>query len=165
MSAFGLVQGTLNLLVSQPIMVKGDSMLPTLSHRQLVQAVSLRLPWNRVRRGDIVIFRHPQRRNRLFIKRVIGLPGDYVQLADERVLINEQPLREPYLGGASTGSKGKATAWMPDADEYFVLGDNRRDSEDSRDFGLVPRELILQRVWFRHWPPRRFKPQPEPLHG
>ena len=161
MSSFNLAQRVVNLLASQPIIVKGDSMLPTLAHRQIVQAVSLALPWNRIRRGDIVILRHPQQRQRWFIKRVIGLPQEYVQIEDSRVLIDQCPLPEPYLGGALTSDKGKATKWHLDADEYFVLGDNRSISEDSRDFGLVRRELILKQVWFRHWPPRKFQREPE----
>ena len=114
--------------------------------------MSLSLPWNRwnrIGRGDIVILRHPQDQTRTSIKRIIGLPGEYIQILENSVWIDEGPLSEPYLSGALTTTKGKADKWLPEADEYFVLGDNRADSEDSRDFGLVKRDLILERVWFR----------------
>ncbi|MFQ6028309.1 MAG: signal peptidase I [Dehalococcoidia bacterium] len=161
---FNQARSAVNLFSSRPFVVKGDSMRPALADGQYVQPVSLRLPWNHIRRGDIVVLGHP-RENRISIKRVIGLPEEYIQVHAEGVLINECLLSEPYLSNSSGTAKGKASQWYTDADEYFVLGDNRRNSEDSRDFGPVQRDLILKRVWFRYWPVRVFHPEAEPAHG
>ena len=96
-----------------------------------------------------MVFRHPNDRDRTSIKRIVGLPGEYIQIIDNGVRVDEAPLSEPYLSGGLTTTKGRADKWLLDANEYFVLGDNRGDSEDSRDFGLVKRDLILERVCFR----------------
>jgi signal peptidase I len=144
-----LARAVVNRLFESPLRIVGDSMLPTLTDQQRVRTVSLSLPWNRwnrIGRGDIVVFHHPNDRDRTSIKRIIGLPGEYIQLIDDGVWIDESPLPEPYLSGAPTTTKGKAAKWLLDSDEYFVLGDNRGDSEDSRDFGPLRRPLVVERV-------------------
>ena len=151
-----LAREVVNRLFESPLRIVGDSMLPTLTDQQRVRTMSLSLPWsrwsrwsrwNRIGRGDIVVFRHPNDRARTSIKRIIGLPGEYIQIIADGVWIDGSPLPEPYLSGVPTTTKGKADKWLLDADEYFVLGDNRAASEDSRDFGPLPRPLVVERVW------------------
>ena len=105
-------------------------------------------------RGGIVAFRHPQKPQSVYIKRVVGLPNEHIALEDDRVLINGQPQPEPYLDPGSGTGRQYARQWFTDSGEYFLLGDNRGDSEDSRAFGPVECRLIIGRVWFRYWPPR-----------
>ena len=129
-------------------------MAPTLLSGQLVQS----RPFDGLtagtegHRGRIVALRHPQRHEAIYVKRVIGLPNEYVTVGSGVVTVDERKLDEPYLlNGLETRSRG-ATRWFTGADEVFVLGDNRMDSEDSRVFGPVPVELIIGEVWFRYFP-------------
>ena len=137
-------------------------MSPTLNHRDQVLAVRTRRPYHR---GDVVVFRSPVgipgEPVRVNIKRVIGLPQEEIVLEEGGVRINGTVLPESYLPGADTGSspgsrmeqeRETARIWMTDAGEYFVMGDQRGDSLDSRSFGPVGDSLMLGRVWLRYWP-------------
>lgn len=135
--------------------VKGNSMAPTLRSGQTVQTRPVTgLAANNPRaRGSIVALQHPFHSESIYLKRVVGLPNEHVAIANGRVEIDGYPLYEAYLGGRlETQSKG-ATQWFTGADEVFVLGDNRRDSEDSRVFGPVALNLIVGEAWFRYIPP------------
>lgn len=105
-------------------------------------------------RGDIVVFRHPPQASRDFVKRIIGMPGDTIEMKQGVVFINGSKLHEPYVAKADLESMESRT--VP-ANSYFVLGDNRRASNDSRVFGTVPLENIIGRAWIRFWPLDRFK--------
>ena len=129
-------------------------MLPALANRESVLVVRIRLPWNRLRRGDIVVLRHPVWQDRTFIKRIVGLPNEDLRVADGLLYLSGGLLEEPYLDGLFTAGRDGDREWWMGPDEYFVLGDNRSDSHDSRAFGPVDQRLILGRVWFRSWPPR-----------
>ena len=104
-------------------------------------------------RGDIVIFRYPDNEKELFIKRVIGLPGDKVEIKDGLVYINDSktPLSEPYVNGTPVGSFGP---YEVPADSYFMMGDNRNNSADSRFWrnSYVHKDKILGEAWFRYYP-------------
>ena len=139
--------------------VKGNSMAPTLLSGQIVQMRPLTFPEadHTRNRGLIVLLRHPLRRQAIYLKRVIGLPNEHVELADGKVEVDGRTIEEPYLrDNVKTLSMG-ANQWFNDADEVFVLGDNRGDSEDSRVFGPVPLKLIVGQVWFRYFPPALFR--------
>ena len=142
----------MNLFSSARFVVDGDSMLPELAHRESVLAVRTKFPQNRLRRGEIVVLQHPVWKDRIYIKRIVGLPNEDLQLKDGLVYLNGSLLEEPYLDGSSSAGRGRDQDWWMGPDEYFVLGDNRADSQDSRAFGPVDRRLILGRVWFRCWP-------------
>lgn len=136
-------------------------MLPTLAHGQYVLACALNLPWNQPHRGRIVVLRHPRQNHRIYIKRIIGLPNENISLKSGTTYVNDAMLKEPYLANFKYPLRDDHREWWMGTEEYFVMGDNRSDSEDSRVFGPVDRELILGRVWFRYWPPRSWGRVPE----
>lgn len=113
-------------------------------------------PFGGPERGDIIVLTPPAgsvETNQPFIKRVIGLPGDTVEIRDDVVFINGIQIDEPYIDGEDTNCRGGScpTFTVPD-DHVFVLGDNRDNSQDSRDIGMVPRENIIGKAWFTYWP-------------
>jgi signal peptidase I len=132
--------------------VRGSSMAPGIldGDRILVE------PWSYllgpVERGDVVVLRYPLDPDVDYIKRIIGLPGDHVRLAGGRVAINDAWLQEPYVAEVDAGSE--LDLLVPDGN-YFVLGDNRPRSSDSREFGCVPEAFVRGRVDLRLWPPAR----------
>jgi signal peptidase I len=145
--------------VLQTYFIPSPSMEPTLlvGDRILVNKLSYHL--HGVTRGDIVVFATPPKEKsdptiKDLVKRVIGLPGDTISSSGGRVYINGKPLPEPWLP-AGTVTTGIATQRIP-PNEYFVMGDNRSDSQDSRFFGPISRSLIVGRVVVRIWPFSRF---------
>ena len=101
------------------------------------------------RRGEVIVFRYPRDPSRDFVKRVIGVPGDSVEIVEGTVLVNGREVAEPYLTSHDKGSMAEVRLGP---DEYFVMGDNRRGSNDSRNWGPVPEENILGKVWLIYWP-------------
>jgi signal peptidase I len=101
------------------------------------------------RRGDVIVFEFPEDRSRDFIKRVIGVPGDTVKVEDGQVYVNGVPLDEPYVNEEHRSNMDEKV--VPEG-EYFVLGDNRGNSSDSRSWGFVPEENIIGRAMFTYWP-------------
>ena len=100
-------------------------------------------------RGDVVVFQSPRYPERDFIKRIIGEPGDKVEIRSGVVYINDEPIDEPYTQGATTCPCGP---WQVGEDHYFVLGDHRSNSSDSRQFGPIAEESIIGKAWFSYWP-------------
>jgi signal peptidase I len=143
----------------QPFYVKGASMEPNFYDHEYLVIDELSYRFREPERGEIVVFRYPRDPSQFFIKRVIGLPGETVEFANDQVKIynhsypNGVVLKEPYLNGVPTHGQKKITLA---ADEYVVLGDNRDESLDSRVFGPVKRDLIVGRVWVRGLPVSRF---------
>jgi signal peptidase I len=111
-------------------------------------------------RGDIVAFRAPRRVKALcgqtgtFLKRIVGLPGERIVERRGRVFVNGSPLREPYVEPARRDAV--SGSWRVPRDAYFVLGDNRRESCDSRVWGAVPEQRLIGEVFVTYWPPSRF---------
>ena len=140
--------------VAQSFLVQGSSMEPTLvdGQRLLVDKITYRL--REPRRGEIIVFHYPADPRRKFIKRVIGLPGDEVLIAGQRLILNGRPVEEPYVLGPMRGVFGPMT--VPPG-HVFVLGDNRNNSDDSRypDVGPVPMELVVGLARLAYWPPGR----------
>ena len=143
----------------QPVVVEGTSMLPQLNdgERLLVnklvyykfQAVS----WGHIERGDIVVFLFPNDPDKSYVKRVIGLPGETVELRNGKVLINGTELTEDYLDSEHNQSMPSWPAKIVEKHHYFVMGDNRDNSSDSRYWGLVPEKYIYGKAFFRYWTP------------
>ena len=147
----------IRFFIAAPYVVSGASMEPNFEdwHYLIVDRVSYR--FEMPQRGDVVIFDLPQDTSRSLIKRVIGLPGDTVILKGQSVTIvnDEHPkgltLEEPYLDPANLGGVNNMTVTL-EKDQYFVLGDNRRVSADSRIWGTLPRKDIVGRVFLRLFP-------------
>ena len=143
----------------QPVVVDGSSMLPQLhdGERLLVnkfvyyklQSVS----WGHLQRGDIVVFWYPDDPDKSYVKRLIGLPGETVEIRDGRVYINGNELPENYLDEEHNRSKPSFPPQKVEPHHYFVMGDNRDNSSDSRYWGLVPEKYIYGRAFFRYWKP------------
>jgi signal peptidase I len=142
-------------LVVQNFRIQGASMEPTLHDGQFL--LVNRLPHYGIGepgRGDIVVFKAweqgagPEEKD--FIKRVVGLPGDKVEIRDNQVMVNDQVLQEPYLeGNATTDRIGPITLGQ---EEYYVMGDNRGNSSDSRTYGPLPQDRIIGKAWLSYWP-------------
>ena len=139
----------------QPFYVKGASMEPNFYDHEYLIIDEISYRFKEPARGDIVVFRYPSDPRQFFIKRVIGLPGETIQVKDGGVyLVNPKDdkltfLSESYLSGVATPGERRLQLGL---DEYAVLGDNRPSSMDSRHFGAVSRSLIVGRVWLRGWP-------------
>lgn len=135
--------------------IEGTSMAPTLAPAEyiLVDKLAYRV-FGDPDRGDVVVFRD-WNDEQDYIKRIIGLPGEAVDVRDGRVFIDGMPLDEPYLQGAPTGGGGGPTVLGPD--DYFVLGDNRGNSSDSRVHGPLQRDHIVGRAWLTYWPLSRLR--------
>ena len=158
--------------VAQPFQIQQQSMENTLLPDQYVLVDKLTTRWSPYARGDIVVFDPPGQlaeANRVpFIKRVIGLPGDHVELRDGKVYVNDVALDEPYVfrdhgvPQATEPSSDGATDWIVPTGELFLLGDHREASEDSRVFGTVEIGHIIGRAWLRYWPLDSFGVLPRP---
>ena len=145
-----------NLAVSQRYQVDGLSMVPALCHGQHVLAKRLGPDSPPVQRGNIVVFRHPSREGAFHIKRVVGLPLESVSLRDGTTYVNGRRLDEPYSPGCGAQSWRNRGEWTMEAGQYFVMGDNRGDSEDSRRYGPIEHNLVVGMVWLGYWPPRKW---------
>ncbi len=141
----------------QPFYVKGASMEPNFHEHEYLMVDEISYRFREVQRGDVVVFRYPKDPQEYFIKRVIGLPGETVTIKDGTVSVADQSgtavtLKETYLPEyTQTIGSSEEPVKLQD-DEYFVLGDNRNGSKDSRSFGPVNRSFLIGRVFFRGWP-------------
>ena len=140
--------------VARAFTVDGPSMLPTLHDGERLMVDKLTYRFRDPQRGEIVVFRYPANPREHFIKRIIALPGDVVEIRAGRVYVNGTALEEPYVATPTWGHFGPVR--VP-AGRYFVLGDNRTNSEDSRypQVGFVPRSYLEGRALWRFWPPSR----------
>ena len=111
-------------------------------------------PFHGPRRGEIIVFKFPLDPSRSFVKRVIGVPGDTIEIENGRVILNGRLLEEPYLVNPGFGDLEQKV--VP-SDSYFVMGDNRSASDDSRNWGAVPIENVIGRAWVSYWPPDRLR--------
>lgn len=143
----------------QPFVVRGASMEPTFLDREYLLVDEISYRFHEPVRGEVVVFRYPLDPSEFFIKRVVGLPGDTVDIRNGQVIVTnaEHPegvvLDELYLG--SGYHAGLETHAVMNPNEYFLLGDNRGASLDSRNFGPVKEEFLIGRVWVRGWPLQR----------
>jgi signal peptidase I len=139
--------------VVQAFFIPSGSMEPTLMVDDRILVAKFTYRFEPVQRGNVIVFRYPLNPQRDFVKRVIGLPGDRAQLKDGVVYVNGRPLSEKgYTIKPDFGNYGPVT--VP-PNQYFVLGDNRNNSEDSRFFGYVPRANIIGKAVFIYWPLQR----------
>ena len=141
------------LFVAQPFIVSGASMEPTFEHGEYLIIDELSYRFGGPERGDVIIFRYPRNPKEFFIKRVVGLPGETVHIERGSISIEhdgkELKLSEPYVTNTGNGSSMEVRLSQG---EYFVMGDNRPQSSDSRSWGALPRENIVGRALFRLLP-------------
>lgn len=138
----------------QPVRVEGTSMEPELANHDRLFINKFVFHFEKISRGDVVVFHYPLNPKESFIKRVIGMPGDRISISDGTVYINGNALKEPYVPSQYRDDGSMAALIVP-AHEYFVMGDHRSVSEDSRDFGPVPRRDIYGEASFIYWPARQ----------
>jgi signal peptidase I len=147
--------------IAEPRFIPSNSMVPTLriDDRLVVEKVSYRL--HAPKFGDIIVFHPPDfllnqgfKYDQAFIKRIIGLPGQKVEVKDHRVYIDDHPLDEPYINEAP--KYGMSAITIP-TDSFFVMGDNRNNSNDSHVWGFLPRKNIIGHAWLRFFPFNRLR--------
>lgn len=142
--------------------VEGHSMDPTLADNQFLMVSKLAYRLGEVQRGDIIVFRDPHGGKRKLIKRVIGLPGEVVEIRNGQVFINDRQLAEPYI--AAPGRYSSAPMPIPEG-QYFVLGDNRNNSSDSHNWGTLLQDKLVGKAWVSYWPPRLWGVLPHETYG
>ncbi len=137
----------------QPVKVEGTSMMPTLTDQEriFINKFTYRLGPNRIDRGDMVVFLYPWDTSKSYIKRIIAVPGDRVEIDDGKVYVNRSAVQEPYVPDEYRDHLSMMPTTVP-VDHYFVLGDHRTSSNDSRAWGFVDRKLIYGKAVFVYWP-------------
>jgi len=144
-------------LISVRFVVDGPSMLPTFESGQFLIVSRLHYMLGNPEIGDIVVFHYPGDPQQDYIKRVIGGPGDLVEIRDTQVYVNKVRLEEQYINEqACLPTRCRDNIWQLGEDEYFMMGDNRNRSSDSRSFGPVQRQYIVGEVVFRYFPLSEF---------
>src|SRR5271170_7950259 len=146
-----VVSAFIIIFLYQPVRVEGTSMLPMLEDqdRLFINKIAYRV--GEIHRGDVVVFEYPRDHTKSYIKRVIALPGDDLRIDRGSVYLNGARLNEAYVPERFTDDRSQPEMVLP-ANEYWVMGDHRSISSDSRDFGAVDRDLIYGKAAFVYWP-------------
>ncbi len=141
------------LFLYQPVKVEGTSMEPTLTNdeRIFINKFIYRFHLGEIEHGDMVVFWYPYDPSKSYIKRVIGVPGDQIEIDQGTVILNGKRLVESYVPEGFRDTASMVLTKVPQ-EEYFVLGDHRRSSNDSRSWGMVPRRFIYGKAVFVYWP-------------
>lgn len=141
------------LFLYQPVKVEGTSMTPALinDERIFINKFVYRFGFSDIVRGDTIVFWAPEDPTKSYIKRVIGVPGDVVEIVDGTVILNGQRLEETYIR-SDYRDRMSMTRRLVENGHYFVLGDHRNSSNDSRSWGTVPRDAIYGKAVFVYWP-------------
>ena len=163
-----IIISALHWFVLEPFVVSGDSMVPSFSSGQYLVIDEVTYYFHKPQRGDVIVFRYPLDPSQFFIKRLIGIPGDTVTIAHGVVSVRPKgsdtayPITEPYVAAANRKDE-TSTITLSD-DEYFVLGDNRNASFDSRTWGPVPGRYIIGQPVLRIFPLQTFTLFPGAYH-
>jgi signal peptidase I len=141
------------VFIYQPVKVEGTSMMPALTDQEriFINKFTYRFGSGNIERGDMIVFWFPLDRTKSYIKRVVGLPGDTVMIDHGKVYVNGAALDEPYVPREYRDQQSKPPETVA-PDNYFVLGDHRGSSNDSRAWGTVPRSYIYGKAVFVYWP-------------
>ena len=131
--------------------VEGSSMEPNLHTGQFLIVNRLSYEFGEPERGDVIVFDYPNNPSDDYVKRIIGLPGDSIRIEDGVIYVNDVVLDEPFPTREIPGFYEGQWPRVPDG-QYFVLGDNRRASSDSRDWGMLEEDLIIGKAWLSYWP-------------
>jgi signal peptidase I len=146
-----VVSAFIIVFLYQPVRVEGTSMLPMLEDQDRLFINKLAYRVGEIHRGDVVVFLYPHDHEKSYIKRVIAVPGDDLKIDHGQVYVNGAAVKEPYVPQRFVDDRSQPEITIP-AHEYFVMGDHRSISSDSRDFGPVERELIYGKAAFVYWP-------------
>lgn len=139
------------IFVVQPVKVEGTSMEPKLEDQERIFVNKFIYHFSQIERGDIVVFWYPKDPTKSFIKRIVGIPGERVEIRRGQVYIDGQRLDEPYVPANFLDAASYPPTIVPDG-HFYVLGDHRNSSNDSRNWGSVPSENIFGKAVFRYWP-------------
>ena len=139
------------IFLYQPVKVEGTSMMPGLEDQERIFVNKFVYRWEPIERGDIVVFRYPRDTSKSYIKRVIGIAGDRVRIENGQVYVNGEAVEEDYVPNDYADARSYAEIVVP-ANSFFVLGDHRTMSNDSRDFGTVDERYIYGKAVFGYWP-------------
>jgi signal peptidase I len=139
------------IFLYQPVKVEGTSMMPGLEDQERIFVNKFVYRWEPIQRGDIVVFRYPRDTTKSYIKRVIGVAGDRIRIENGQVFVNDEALDEDYVPNEYADARSYPKVTVP-ANSYFVLGDHRTMSNDSRDFGPVNERFIYGKAVFGYWP-------------
>src|SRR5215470_9478853 len=139
------------IFLYQPVKVEGTSMMPSLDDQERIFVNKFVYRLEAIQRGDIVVFRYPRDPSKSYIKRVIGVAGDRIRIEDGQVYLNDEPIDEDYVPAAYADQRSYPETVVP-PNSYFVLGDHRTMSNDSRDFGPVKESFIYGKAVFGYWP-------------
>lgn len=152
----GILAAFIIIFIAQSHLVDGESMEDTLHDRERLMVDKISYRFVEPKRGEIIVFRFPADPRARFVKRVIGIPGDTIEIRNRVVYLNGVPLDEPYIKGPTYQDMPPVTV---KPGHVFVMGDNRNNSLDSRfpQVGQVPYELIIGRALFSYWPPSAIK--------
>jgi len=146
-----IISGFIIVFLYQPVKVEGTSMLPGLEDQERIFINKFVYHWGPVERGDIVVFHYPRDPSKSYIKRVIAVEGDRVRIDAGRVYLNGSAVPEPYVPAEYDDFRSYPEIKIP-AHSYFLLGDHRTSSSDSRDFGPVDQRYIYGKAVFVYWP-------------
>jgi signal peptidase I len=139
------------IFLYQPVKVEGTSMMPSLDDQERIFVNKFVYRIEAIQRGDIIVFRYPRDPSKSFIKRVIGVAGDRIRIANGQTYLNDKPIREDYVPGSYIDERPYREITVPQ-NSYFVMGDHRILSNDSRDFGPVKSSLIYGKAVLGYWP-------------
>jgi len=139
------------IFLYQPVKVEGTSMLPGLDDQERIFINKFVYRLEPIERGDIVVFRYPRDPSKSYIKRVIGMAGDHVRIDEGAVYVNDRRVAEPYVPILYADLRSYPEIVVPER-SYFLLGDHRTMSDDSRDFGPVSEQFIYGKAVFGYWP-------------
>lgn len=153
---FGAIFAVIYLFIAQFHKVSGLSMYPTMHDSDYLITEKVSYRFNQPKKGDIIVLKNPKDNSQDFIKRVIALPGDTIKVENNIVFVNNQPIPEKYLPSGTPTQSGafltEGTELKAGTNQYFVFGDNRNHSSDSREWGPITKEEIVGRAFFRYWP-------------
>lgn len=155
---FGAIFAAIYLFIAQFHKVSGNSMVPTFHNGDFLITEKVSYKMRNPQRGEIVVLKNPRDESQDFIKRIIAVPGDTIQISNNIVYVNNNPLKENYIPSDYITRPGafvtESTTITVASNQYFVFGDNREHSSDSREWGPVTKEELVGRAFFRYWPPQ-----------